>query len=146
MQTHAHEATHGGRVLRSFVRRLARRGAASRVVRECAVCPPPRPCCSSLYGDVLFYIHEGSVGLLVLNVYISSVPAPPLIPPLVPTSYPPDTPLMHPSLPHSAAAGFGLRSGDPRGRQEVDPGRGLHLSTFRLNVRAFCGIGGAFRG
>jgi hypothetical protein len=25
-------------------------------------------------------------------------------------------------------------------------GRGLHPSTFRLNVSAFCGIGGAFRG
>ena len=25
-------------------------------------------------------------------------------------------------------------------------GRGLHSSTFRLNVSAFCGIGGAFRG
>ena len=24
-------------------------------------------------------------------------------------------------------------------------GRGLHSSTFRLNVSAFCGIGGAFR-
>ena len=25
-------------------------------------------------------------------------------------------------------------------------GRGLHLSTFRLNVSTFCGIGGALRG
>jgi len=25
-------------------------------------------------------------------------------------------------------------------------GRGLHWFTFRLNVSAFCGIGGAFRG
>jgi len=25
-------------------------------------------------------------------------------------------------------------------------GRGLHSSTFRLDVSAFCGIGGAFRG
>ena len=25
-------------------------------------------------------------------------------------------------------------------------GRGLHSSTFRLNLSAFCGIGGAFRG
>jgi hypothetical protein len=25
-------------------------------------------------------------------------------------------------------------------------GRGLHSSTFRLNVSALCGIGGAFRG
>jgi hypothetical protein len=25
-------------------------------------------------------------------------------------------------------------------------GRGLHSSTFRLNVSAFCGMGGAFRG
>jgi hypothetical protein len=25
-------------------------------------------------------------------------------------------------------------------------GRGLHSSTFRLNVSAFCGIGGAIRG
>ena len=25
-------------------------------------------------------------------------------------------------------------------------GRGLHLSTFRLNLSATCGIGGAFRG
>ena len=25
-------------------------------------------------------------------------------------------------------------------------GRGLHSSTFRLNLGAFCGIGGAFRG
>jgi len=26
------------------------------------------------------------------------------------------------------------------------PGRGLHLSTFRLNVSAFCGIGGCVEG
>jgi len=25
-------------------------------------------------------------------------------------------------------------------------GRGLHSSTFRLNVSGFCGIGGAYRG
>ena len=30
------------------------------------------------------------------------------------------------------------------GMQEV--GRGLHSPTFRLNVCAFCGIGGALRG
>ena len=29
---------------------------------------------------------------------------------------------------------------------EVPAGRGLHSSTFRLNVSAFCGVGGAFRG
>jgi len=28
----------------------------------------------------------------------------------------------------------------------MDPGRGLHSSTFRLNVSTFCGIGGALRG
>ena len=28
----------------------------------------------------------------------------------------------------------------------VSPGRGLHSSTFRLNVSAFYGMGGAFRG
>jgi len=27
-----------------------------------------------------------------------------------------------------------------------NPGRGLHSSTFRLNISVFCGIGGAFRG
>jgi len=27
-----------------------------------------------------------------------------------------------------------------------DAGRGLHSFTFQLNVSAFCGIGGAFRG
>jgi hypothetical protein len=29
---------------------------------------------------------------------------------------------------------------------ERDPGRGVHLSTFQLNVSASRGIGGAFRG
>jgi hypothetical protein len=28
----------------------------------------------------------------------------------------------------------------------LPPGRGLHSSTFRLNVSAFCGLGGACRG
>ena len=28
----------------------------------------------------------------------------------------------------------------------VPAGRGLHSSTFQLNVSAYCGIGGAFRG
>ena len=28
----------------------------------------------------------------------------------------------------------------------TDVGRGLHSFTFQLNVSAFCGIGGAFRG
>jgi hypothetical protein len=28
----------------------------------------------------------------------------------------------------------------------VAPGRGLHSSTFRLNLSATCGTGGAFRG
>ena len=33
----------------------------------------------------------------------------------------------------------------PRARSERRPDtRGLHSSTFRLNVSAFCGIGGAF--
>ena len=31
-------------------------------------------------------------------------------------------------------------------KRRVDAGRGLHSSTFRLNVSGFCGIGGAFRG
>jgi len=31
-------------------------------------------------------------------------------------------------------------------RRQLVPGRGLHSSTFRLNVSAFCGIGGALRG
>jgi len=29
---------------------------------------------------------------------------------------------------------------------DAERGRGLHSFTFRLNVSAFCGIGGAFRG
>jgi len=35
----------------------------------------------------------------------------------------------------------------PQHRRTVrNTGRGLHSSTFQLNVSAFCGIGGAFRG
>jgi len=33
-----------------------------------------------------------------------------------------------------------------RAQMELPWGRGLHSSTFRLNVSAFCVIGGAFRG
>ena len=32
------------------------------------------------------------------------------------------------------------------GRNRGPQSRGLHSSTFRLSVSAFCGIGGAFRG
>jgi len=32
------------------------------------------------------------------------------------------------------------------GTAPLEPGRGLHSSTFRLNVSTLCGIGGAFRG
>jgi len=52
----------------------------------------------------------------------------------------------------------GAKAADDHGKQRVhraastcrcregEGGRGLHSSTFRLNVSAFCGIGGAFRG
>ena len=39
----------------------------------------------------------------------------------------------------------GSGSGRPK-RVRAPPGRGLHSSTFRLNVSASCGIGGAIRG
>jgi len=38
------------------------------------------------------------------------------------------------------------RNGTCPGALAVPRVRGLHSSTFRLNVSAFCGIGGAFRG
>ena len=47
-----------------------------------------------------------------------------------------------------------VTSGDPSPHEDeedaaartVITGRGLHSSTFQLNLSAFCGIGGAFRG
>ena len=48
-----------------------------------------------------------------------------------------------PLLAGRVAAGFTLNLLDTPGLLD---GRGLHSSTFRLNVSAFCGIGGAFRG
>jgi len=39
-----------------------------------------------------------------------------------------------------------LATYDPEPTSTAESGRSLHSSTFRLNVSAFCGIGGAFRG
>jgi hypothetical protein len=58
-------------------------------------------------------------------------------------SLPPPASPAPPAASHGPVAQHG-GAGDPGGGGGV--GRGLHSSTLRLNVSAFCGIGGAFRG
>ena len=54
--------------------------------------------------------------------------------------------IIYQALAHDDTGTVGGSAGDGHQDTRGGGGRGLHTSTSRLNVSAFCGIGGTFRG